>query len=248
MSDIVLVEERQDVAILRMTHGKVNALDVELLIAVREAFESVHQSRAVVLTGNQRAFSAGLDLRALLAAEVTYSDGLLSELVRTSLTIFHHPRPVIAAIDGPAIAGGAILALAADQRFMSHGVIGLPELDVGVPFPPAHIEIARHVLGHHLQQHLLGGAVVDAQTALSNNMIDRIVELEDLVDSAVLAAQRLARVPAQTYALVKSQLHFPATSAIEAIPDGLDQEICETWKSKDVREGIQAQVDRMTKK
>ena len=53
MSDIVLVEERQDVAILRMTHGKVNALDVELLIAVREAFESVHQSRAVVLTGNQ---------------------------------------------------------------------------------------------------------------------------------------------------------------------------------------------------
>ena len=68
MSDIVLVEERQDVAILRMTHGKVNALDVELLIAVREAFESVHQSRAVVLTGNQRAFSAGLDLRALLAA------------------------------------------------------------------------------------------------------------------------------------------------------------------------------------
>ena len=166
MSDIVLVEERQDVAILRMTHGKVNALDVELLIAVREAFESVHQSRAVVLTGNQRAFSAGLDLRALLAAEVTYSDGLLSELVRTSLTIFHHPRPVIAAIDGPAIAGGAILALAADQRFMSHGVIGLPELDVGVPFPPALIEIARHVLGHHLQQHLLGGAVVDAQTAL----------------------------------------------------------------------------------
>ncbi|MFA7324220.1 MAG: enoyl-CoA hydratase/isomerase family protein [Candidatus Nanopelagicales bacterium] len=248
MTSSVAVEQHGSVALIRMNHGKVNALDVELLIALREAFESVAHESAVVITGNGRAFSAGLDLRSLLAAELTYSDSLLRELVRTSITIFDSERPVIAAVDGPAIAGGAILALAADMRLMSHGVIGLPELHVGVPFPPALIEIARHVMGHHLQQHLLGGVAVDAQSALTVNMIDAMVESEDLVDLALEKAHALAEVPKGTYALVKAQLHAPANAAIAAVPGGRDEEVREAWKSDDVRAGIQAQVERMSKR
>ncbi|CAB4911918.1 MAG: enoyl-CoA hydratase/isomerase family protein [Actinobacteria bacterium] len=248
MTTSVTIESSGDVAIMRMNHGKVNALDVDLLIALREAFESVEHRQAVVLTGNDRAFSAGLDLRALLAAEVTYSDSLLRELVRTSLTIFNHDRPVIAAVNGPAIAGGAILALAADQRLMSHGVIGLPELHVGVPFPPALIEIARHVVGHRLQQHLLGGVVIDPQTALEINMIDSIIESEQLLQVAVARAQRLAEVPLATYALVKVQLHEPALALISGVTAGRDEEVANAWRSAAVREGITSQVERMTKK
>ena len=248
MTTSVTIENHGEVAVMRMNHGKVNALDVDLLIALREAFESVDSSLAVVLTGNDRAFSAGLDLRALLAAEATYSDSLLRELVRTSLTIFNHERPVIAAVNGPAIAGGAILALAADQRLMSHGVIGLPELHVGVPFPPALIEISRHVMGHQLQQHLLGGAAVDPQSALAINMIDEIIETEHLLDVAVARAQRLAEVPLVTYSLVKSQLHAPALALISAVPTDRDSQVADAWRSAAVREGIAAQVERMTKK
>lgn len=248
MSNSVTIENRGDVAILRMNHGKVNALDVDLLIGLREAFESVDNKQAVVLTGNERAFSAGLDLRALLAADITYSDSLLRELVRTSLTIFNHERPVVAAVNGPAIAGGAILALAADQRLMSHGVIGLPELHVGVPFPPALIEISRHVMGHRLQQHLLGGAAIDPQAALVIDMIDAIFEADQLLDVAVVHAQRLAEVPLATYSLVKTQLHAPVLASIAAVPAGRDEEVAAAWRSTVVREGIASQVDRMTKK
>ena len=248
MTTSVTIENRGDVAVMRMNHGKVNALDVDLLIALREAFESVDDQATVVLTGNDRAFSAGLDLRALLAAEATYSDSLLRELVRTSLAIFNHAGPVIAAVNGPAIARGAILALAADQRLMSHGVIGLPELHVGVPFPPALIELSRHVMGHHLQQHLLGGAAIEPQAALAINMIDQIIDAEELLDVAVLRAQRLAEVPIATYSLVKAQLHAPALASIAAVPAGRDEEVAAAWRSAEVREGIAAQVERMTKK
>jgi len=248
MTDSVTIEKRGDVVVMRMNHGKVNALDVDLLIALRESFESIDNQAAVVLTGNERAFSAGLDLRALLAAEATYSDSLLRELVRTSLTIFNHAGPVIAAVNGPAIAGGAILALAADQRLMSHGVIGLPELHVGVPFPPALIELSRHVMGHHLQQHLLGGAAIDPQAALAINMIDEIIDAEELLDIAVARAQRLAEVPRATYMLVKTQLHAPVLASIEAVPAGRDDQVAAAWRSVEVREGIAAQVERMTKK
>jgi len=248
MADLVLVDSLDDVVVLRMDHGKVNALDVELLLAVREALAQVPAEAAVVLTGNDRAFSAGLDLRRLLESPLDYSDQLLDELTTTCLAIFDHSRPVVAAINGAAIAGGAMLALAADVRLMSQGVIGLPELKVGVPIPSPLMELARYVLGHHLTRHVLQAVAVDPQSAQAIGMIDEVVEAELLLDRAVAEAQSLAEVPVVTYALMKQGLHAEARDLMDAgTPEG-DDEVADAWTSPEVRAQIQAQVDRMSKR
>lgn len=248
MSSLVTVQSIGEVVVLRMDHGKVNALDVELLIAVREAFEQVPPESAIVLTGNDRAFSAGLDLRRLLDSPLQYSDQLLDELAATCLRIFDHPHPVIAAVNGAAIAGGAMLALAADVRIMSQGVIGLPELRVGVPIPSVLMELARYVLGSHLPRHVLNGLAIDPEAALAIGMVDELVKPEELLDRAVAEAQGLASVPTVTFALMKQALHAEARDLMEAGTPAGDDEVADAWQAAEVRAQIQAQVDRMTKR
>jgi enoyl-CoA hydratase len=69
----------------------------------------------------------------------------LPALSAAFMAIFDHPGPVLAAINGHAIAGGCVIAAACDVRLMSAGKIGLAELSVGVPFPPSAMEILRHL-------------------------------------------------------------------------------------------------------
>ena len=127
------VEQRSGVAVVRLRHGKVNALDLELLQAITAAMRDVDQSAAVVITGTATAFSAGVDLQRILAGGPSYVQEFLPALSAAFMAIFDHPGPVLAAVNGHAIAGGCVIAAACDVRLMSPGKIGLAELSVGSP-------------------------------------------------------------------------------------------------------------------
>ena len=141
------VEQRSGVAVVRLSHGKVNALDLDLLRAITAALAGLDESAAVVITGTGTAFSAGVDLQRIVAGGPAYIQEFLPALSEAFLAIFDHPGPVLAAINGHAIAGGCVIAAACDVRVMSAGKIGLAELSVGVPFPTSAMEIFRHVAG-----------------------------------------------------------------------------------------------------
>ena len=131
---------RGSVALLRMAHGKANALDVEFCEAHRRALDELARradARRVVLTGQGRMFSAGVDLVRLLKAAPTTCARFLPALHRLFDAVFFFPKPVVAAVNGHAIAGGCVLECCADYRMMAQGGgrIGIPELLVGVPFP-----------------------------------------------------------------------------------------------------------------
>ena len=133
------------IAVLRIEHGKANTLDLELCSAIVEAFDDADEARAVVLTGTGKMFSAGVDLFRVLEGGRSYVDAFVPAMCRAFERIFVHPAPVVAAANGHAIAGGCLLVAAADQRLMVEGTarIGIPELQVGVPFPPVALEIMR---------------------------------------------------------------------------------------------------------
>src|SRR3712207_2763953 len=171
------VEERDDVTVVRMEHGRVSAMDAELLDALTEAVSA--SDRALVITGSGSSFSAGVDLRRILDGGRPYTEQFLVALSRMFRAVFDHPRPTVAAINGHAIAGGCVLALACDLRLMSGGRIGLAELAVGVPFPTSALEIVRHALGPRAGAVLLGAQTVDRERALALGMVDELVEPGD---------------------------------------------------------------------
>ena len=138
MAVMIRIERVGDVDLVRIEHGKVNALDTELLAAMADALDAIVASTsAAVITGNGRVFSAGVDLRRVVDGGAPYVAELIPALHRAFMAVFTCRRPVVAAIDGAAIAGGCIIAAACDQRLMADGpaMIGTTELVVGVPFP-----------------------------------------------------------------------------------------------------------------
>src|SRR3954454_2620914 len=110
----VRIEKADQVAVLRIDHGRANALDTELCLELVERLGEVEFSehRAVVLTGHGGLFCSGVDLRRVQGGGAAYLRRFLPPLSDAFLALFGFPGPTIAAINGPAIAGGAVLAAA----------------------------------------------------------------------------------------------------------------------------------------
>jgi enoyl-CoA hydratase len=224
-----------DVAVLTLANSAVNALDLELLSAVPDAFASVADAAAVVLTGRGRCFSAGVDLKRIVEGGRAYVERFLPALGTAVLTVFDHPKPVVAAVNGHALAGGCVLAAACDRRFMSDGTIGLTELAAGVPFPTVPLEVVRHAVGPALDRLVLTAARLDPAQAQEIGLVT--VSADPLPD-ALAAARALAAAPPEVYALSKAQLHRPALERISAGRD--DGVVTELWAAEETTTRLRA--------
>jgi enoyl-CoA hydratase len=232
------VEEREDATIVRLAHGKVNALDVELLQAIATAFGSLPPGRAVVLTGAGRSFSAGVDLKRVAEGGTDYVRAFRPWLSASVMAIFDHPGPVVAAINGHAIAGGCVLAAACDLRLMSGGTIGLSEMRVGVPFPAVPIEVMRHVMGLEVRQLVWDAEPLSPAQAYGIGLIDEVVAPESLLDAALAAAARLARIPAEVFGYTKRQLQGPARDRLASVSQAEEDAATRMWASPAVQAAI----------
>jgi enoyl-CoA hydratase len=242
---MITVEEQGAVAVVRIAHGKVNALDLELLTAIGSTMGELRDAGAVVLTGAHSVFSAGVDLRRIVDGGAGYVREFLPALSAALLAVFDHPRPVVAAVNGHAIAGGCVLAAACDVRLMSGGTIGLTELLVGVPFPTVPLEIMRHAVGPAAAGLALTGRLRDAAGARRIGLIDEVADPAELLTGAVARAGTLAAVPADAYALTKRQLHAPARQRIDAVRDADDERVAEIWCGPGARAAITTYLDRL---
>jgi enoyl-CoA hydratase len=230
-------EDRSGVTVLRLKHGKVNALDTELLRAITAAIGDLEPAAAVVITGHGSAFSAGVDLKRIVDGGQPYVREFLPALTQTFLAVFDHPGPVVAAVNGHAIAGGCVLAAACDVRLMSGGRIGLAELSVGVPFPTVAMEIMRHAVGPAAGNLVLTARLLDGAQARSIGLIHDVEAPEALLDSAVALAQTMAKTPAEVFSLSKRQLQLPARAAMDG-HDADEVAIAAGWESSGTRDAI----------
>ena len=107
---MITVSTRGSVAVVQLDHGKVNALDLELLTAISSTMMELAEAPAVVLTGSGSVFCAGVDLHRIVDGGLDYVGEFLALLSTALLAVYDHPRPVVAAINGHALAGGCVLA------------------------------------------------------------------------------------------------------------------------------------------
>lgn len=232
-------------AVVRLEHGKVNALDLELLRAITATMHDVSSAGAVVLTGAGRAFSAGVDLRRIVDGGVAYAEEFLPALSDAFLAVFDCPRPVVAAVNGHALAGGCVIAAAADLRLMSGGTIGLTELLVGVQFPTVPLEIARYAFGPQAGRLALTAETFGPDAALRLGLVDEVVSADDLLADALRRATVLAGFRSDVYAATKEQLHREARRRIDERREADDRAATAVWTDGRTLAGIQAFLEQL---
>jgi enoyl-CoA hydratase len=242
-------EERDGITVIRLAHGKANALDLELCNALRDELGELQrrQTLAVVLTGTGQIFSAGVDLFRLLEAGDDYLDRFLPALSAVLIDVFACPRPIVAAINGHAIAGGCIIGAACDYRVMAAGAgrVGVPELAVGVPFPTAPLEILRFALSPPVLHDLIyTGRTWPAADALARGLVDEVVAPASLIDRSVEMARQLASVPAPSFQLTKQMLRRPVLDRIRLTAPMLDGDVANVWRARESREAVRAYLER----
>ena len=240
-------EDQGGIAVLRIEHGKANTLDTELCSAIVDAFEDASEAGAVVLTGTGRIFSAGVDLFRVLEGGASYIDDFVPAMCRAFERVFVHPAPVVAAANGHAIAGGCLLVAAADQRLMAAGNarIGIPELQVGVPFPPIALEIMRFATPQqHFQTIVYRAETHEPDAALALGLLDEIVEPDELLERAVSRATRLASVHRESFALTKRESRRPAMVRIRALEQTVAREVLAQWLEPATLERIRGYLER----
>jgi len=190
---IEILRHDGDIIEIRLARAPVNALDPDLCRALRDALsDAIAQGAAgLVLSGNPKVFSAGLDVPHLLSlgedrAALLAGWGAFFE---AALALAASPVPVVAALTGHAPAGGCVLALCCDYRVMARSGdparpfrIGLNETQVGLVAPAGIQQLMERTVGKHRAGVLLAtGELVDAERALAIGLVDEVVDGDQVV-------------------------------------------------------------------
>jgi enoyl-CoA hydratase/carnithine racemase len=243
---------------LRLARAPVNALNTDLcraLIAALNAAvaDGVH---GIVLSGNQKVFSAGLDVPHLMSHGEDRHALLDSwqAFFGAARTLAESRVPVVAALTGHSPAGGCVLALCCDYRIMARSpdparpfAIGLNETQVGLVAPEGIQQLLRRVVGIYRAERLLvAGELVPAERALEIGLIDELVAGDEVVPRAVAWLQRLLQLPThpmlQTRAIARADL----VAALHADNIQMDRFI-EAWYSPDTQTALRALVAKLGK-
>lgn len=243
-------EDRGAVRVLRMEHGKVQAFDLELLSDLIEAFQQAETSstKALVLTGTGKTFSAGVDLFRVLEGGRLYLETFLPKLDEMLERVFLFPKPVVCAINGHAIAGGCVLSSACDYRMMSSegGQIGVPELLVGLPFPLLPFEIVRFSMApQHVQRVIYTGKTYSPIEALQVGLLDEVTGPESLLQNACEVAAQFGAIPSVSFRIVKEQLRKPVLDGVAQYSN--DARILEGWSNPEIHGVIRQYLNRTIK-
>ncbi len=177
--------------------AKLNALNKELITELNAALDVIIQNesvRALIITGEGRAFAAGADISQFQGASVIDAEKIVMGLQEVNNKIEDLPIPVIAAVNGFALGGGCELALACDLRIAAESAkLGQPEIDLGIiPGAGGTQRLPRLVGPSRAKELIFTGRHVTAQEALSIGLVDKVVPDSELMDEAYKLAKILA--------------------------------------------------------
>jgi enoyl-CoA hydratase len=190
--------------------AKRNAIDQQMVDELHAVCSELERDpRILIIAGGDGVFASGADIAEL--RERTSVDALRGINARLFIRIAHLPMPVIAAIDGYALGGGAELAYAADFRIgTTRTRIGNPETGLGIIAAAGALWRLRELVGEPLAKEIaLAGRVLEAEEALAAHLITQLCEPEELDEAADALADRIAALDPEATRFTKSVMAAP---------------------------------------
>lgn len=249
------VRSEEGIIIAEFDHGKVNSITGETLKKLREVVKSANEDdsiRGVVLTGAGRTFSGGFDLPMFLGFKtIEEIVAFFEEEEEILIELFMCRKPVVSAINGHAIAGGLIVAMASDYRIAKNHPkinLGMSEVKIGLPLSLAQAEIMRFGFDsdRKYRDMMYFGRMMKVEQAREFGIVDEIVEEADLLPRAKKIVSKWIDNPGRAFIKLKEGLKKPAADRIRQRLAGED------WRStlscffdKDVRGALEFVLSMM---
>jgi enoyl-CoA hydratase len=244
-SDSISLERHGAITVVRLTRPPANAITLELGREFEAAFDAAMQDEpeAIVLTGTERFFSGGLDLKIVPSYSPSQQQALLRILNRMIGTLYACPIPLVGAVNGHAIAGGLILALTTDYRVgpTADSLFGLTEARVGIPFPAGIMVVLQAELAPaDLRYAILHAHTFGPQEARQRGLLDELQPRAAVLERALEVAGDLARTPADGYRRIKHQVRGAAIRRIEQLIATDADPMLEDWLSPEAQQAAAA--------
>ena len=245
----ILVETRGAVGLITLNRPKaLNALSAGLvkdLGAALDIFEADDKIGAVVVTGSEKAFAAGADIKEM--ADKTYMDVYLADFITVGWErITTCRKPIVAAVAGYALGGGCEVAMMCDTMIAAENAkFGQPEITIGtIPGAGGTQRLTRAVGKAKAMDMILTGRMMDAAEAERSGLVSRIVPVEKLLEEALAVAEKIASLSRPVVMLAKDAVNraFETT-----LTEGVRYErrlFHSTFAIDDRKEGMAAFVEK----
>jgi enoyl-CoA hydratase/carnithine racemase len=234
------------IAEVRLKRGKVNALNeqvVEEIAGCLQRLAADPDIRAVILTGDGSFFSFGFDIPEFLSYSRESFSSFLKRFTGLYAYLFTYPKPLVAALNGHAIAGGCMLALACDYRIMVSGKakISLNEITFGSSVFAGSVAMLKFLVGEkNAQAVLYEGTMYSAEAASHLGMIDQVSSNETLTEDAREVAKRLGAKDAAAFRSIKGLLRAPVAEDMAKDEEQSVREFVTIWYSDATWKNLQA--------
>jgi len=205
----IRTENANGLLVVTLARGKANALNAAMLEELHGAMAQAHAPavRGLVLASDRpNFFSGGFDVKEVFQYDRETMTSYFGSFMDLYEDLFRLPKPVVAALSGHAVAGGAVLALACDVRVMAEGPFrfALNEVNLGVVLPEGIIRMAVDAIGvRHARELFLGGEALSPSRALAIGLVSELAPPEQVLERAVAMARYLAEKPAGAFAGIK---------------------------------------------
>jgi len=245
----ILIETHGKVGLIRLNRPQaLNALSPELMQELTDAllkFEADESIHAMVLTGSEKAFAAGADIKAM--KDMSYMDVYKSDFITAQWEQLARCRkPIIAAVAGFALGGGCEVALMCDFILAADNAkFGQPEITIGtIPGAGGSQRLARFVGKSKTMEMCLTGRMMDAEEAERSGLVSRIVPLADLVNEAIKTVAKIAEFSLPMVMLAKESVNRAYETTLA---EGVRFErrlFHSTFATEDQKEGMAAFVEK----
>ena len=248
--ETILVESRGPIGLITLNRPKaLNALNGQLIGELTEAlagFDADPQIAVMVITGSERAFAAGADIKEMEGKD--FIEASQSDFIAPWQKVSRCKKPIVAAVAGYALGGGCELAMMCDIIIAADNAkFGQPEISLGaIPGAGGTQRLTRAVGKSKAMEMVLTGRMMDADEAERANLVARVVPLSELLDEALKLAETIAEKSQPIVAMAKEAVDVAYETTLQ---EGLRFErraFYATFATEDRREGMQAFVEKRT--
>jgi enoyl-CoA hydratase len=244
----IIVTKEEGYAVVQFNRPEVlNAINMQLMSELVEALESLDKDddvRCVILTGNEKAFAAGADIKEM--AEASAVEMLIRDQFARWDRIRKIKKPILAAVSGFALGGGCELAMTCDIIIASESArFGQPEINIGVmPGAGGTQRLTRAVGKVKAMEMVLTGRTISAEEAKESGLVNKVVPVESYLKEAKDLAREIAGKPPVAVRLAKEAVLKAFDTTIESGLEFERKNFYLLFASEDQKEGMKAFMDK----